>query len=132
MSKATGDLLSYFDAKEMDGSPPRPSWNVAPTQDVPIVTEKLAGDELNRRLLIARWGLVPSWAKDIKIGSKLINARSETLREKPSFRKGGNMAGLGTPAPGTCPRDQHLVAEPRRPPHAHSLGQGRPLQEVCL
>lgn len=37
-------------------------------------------------LLIARWGLVPSWAKDIKIGSKLINARSETILEKPSFR----------------------------------------------
>jgi putative SOS response-associated peptidase YedK len=87
MSRATGDLLSYFDAKEVEGTPPRPSWNVAPTQDVPIITEKLADDELDRRLLIARWGLVPSWAKDIKIGSKLINARSETILEKPSFRK---------------------------------------------
>lgn len=87
MSRATGDLLSYFDAKEVEGSPPPPSWNVAPTQDVPIIAERLADDELDRRLLIARWGLVPSWAKDIKIGSKLINARSETILEKPSFRK---------------------------------------------
>jgi putative SOS response-associated peptidase YedK len=87
MSRATGDLLSYFDAKEVEGSPPPPSWNVAPTQAVPIITEKLHDDELDRRLLIARWGLVPSWAKDIKIGSKLINARSETILEKPSFRK---------------------------------------------
>lgn len=87
MSRATGDLLSYFDAKEVEGSPPPPSWNVAPTQDVPIIAEKLHDDELDRRLLIARWGLVPSWAKDIKIGSKLINARSETILEKPSFRK---------------------------------------------
>jgi putative SOS response-associated peptidase YedK len=86
MSKATGDLLGYFDAKEVEGSPP-PSWNVAPTQNVPIVTEKLHDDELDRRLLVARWGLVPSWAKDMKIGSKLINARSETILEKPSFRK---------------------------------------------
>lgn len=87
MSRATGDLLDYFDAKEVEGTPPRPSWNVAPTQDVPIITEKLHDDELDRRLLIARWGLVPSWAKDIKIGSRLINARSETILEKPSFRK---------------------------------------------
>jgi putative SOS response-associated peptidase YedK len=41
---------------------------------------------LDRRLQIAKWGLVPSWAKDTKIGSKLINARSESILEKPSFR----------------------------------------------
>jgi putative SOS response-associated peptidase YedK len=87
MSRATGDLMSFFDAKEVEGSPPPPSWNVAPTQDVPIITEKLHDDGLDRRLLIARWGLVPSWAKDIKIGSRLINARSETILDKPSFRK---------------------------------------------
>lgn len=83
MSKATGDLLSYFDATEVEGSPPPPSWNVAPTQDA----ERLDEDSINRHLLVGRWGLVPSWAKDIKIGSKLINARSETILDKPSFRK---------------------------------------------
>jgi putative SOS response-associated peptidase YedK len=87
MSKATGDLLSYFDAKEVEGNPPPPSWNVAPTQDVPIIAERLDEDSINRHLLIGRWGLVPSWAKDIKIGSMLINARSETILDKPSFRK---------------------------------------------
>ena len=40
MSRAAGDLLGYFEAKEVEGSPPPPSWNVAPTQDVPIITEK--------------------------------------------------------------------------------------------
>jgi putative SOS response-associated peptidase YedK len=40
-----------------------------------------------RHLLVAHWGLVPSWVKAIKIGTKLINARSETILEKPSFRK---------------------------------------------
>jgi putative SOS response-associated peptidase YedK len=64
-----------------------PSWNVAPAQDVPIITEKLGEGAPERHLLIARWGLMPSWAKDVKIGSKLINARSETILEKPSFRK---------------------------------------------
>ncbi|MBO1269820.1 SOS response-associated peptidase [Arthrobacter sp. PO-11] len=87
MSRATGDLLAYYDAVEAVGSEPGPSWNVAPTQNVPIVTEKLSEDVLERRLLTARWGLVPSWAKDVKIGSRLINARSETVLEKPSFRK---------------------------------------------
>ncbi|MET4143758.1 putative SOS response-associated peptidase YedK [Arthrobacter sp. UYCo732] len=86
MSKATGDLLSYFDAKEVEGSPPPPSWNVAPTQAVPIIAERLDEGAIDRSLVVARWGLVPSWAKDIKIGSKLINARSETILEKPSFR----------------------------------------------
>ncbi|WP_018771055.1 SOS response-associated peptidase [Arthrobacter sp. 162MFSha1.1] len=85
MSKATGDLLSYFDAKEVEGDPPPPSWNVAPTQSVHIVAERLDEGSIERHLLVAHWGLVPSWAKDIKIGKKLINARSEL--EKPSFRK---------------------------------------------
>jgi putative SOS response-associated peptidase YedK len=87
MARATGDLLSYFDAKEAEGTAPPPSWNVAPTDDVPIITEKPADDGTGRRLMIARWGLVPSWAKDIKIGSKLINSRSETILDKPAFRK---------------------------------------------
>ena len=91
MSKATGDLLSYFDAKEVEGSPPPPSWNVAPTQDVPIVAERFNEDSIERHLLVARWGLVPSWAKDIKIGSKLINARSESILEKPSYRAAGRL-----------------------------------------
>lgn len=87
MSKATSDLLSHFEAKEVERSPPGPSWNVAPTQSVPIVAERLDEGTIDRHLLIARWGLVPSWAKDMKIGSKLINARSESILEKPSFRK---------------------------------------------
>lgn len=87
MSRATGDLLSHFDAKEAEGTPPPRSWNVAPTQNVPIVAERLDEGTIDRHLLVARWGLVPSWTKDIKIGDKLINARSETILEKPSFRQ---------------------------------------------
>lgn len=86
MSKATSDLLSYFEAKEVEGTPPRPSWNVAPTQDVPIIAERLDEGHDRSTLVDRPVGLVPSWAKDIKIGSKLINARSETILEKPSFR----------------------------------------------
>ena len=61
----------------------RPRYNVAPTQEVPIVRRTAAG---GRELAMVRWGLVPSWARDKAIASKLINARAETVTEKPSFR----------------------------------------------
>ena len=57
------------------------SFNVAPTQQVLTV---VGGDE--RRAGFMRWGLVPHWSKDLKIGSRMINARAETVAEKPSFR----------------------------------------------
>ena len=58
-----------------------PSYNVAPTQTHPILIHS------NRRAVRGmRWGLVPFWAKDIKMGARMINARSETVSEKPSFR----------------------------------------------
>ena len=60
----------------------QPRYNLAPTQDAWVVD--LDGEE--RRLRQLRWGLVPGWAKDLSIGSKTINARSETVAEKPSFR----------------------------------------------
>lgn len=59
------------------------SWNVAPTQSAPIV-RFIEGS--GRALSLLRWGLVPFWAEDPKIGSSLINARAETVTEKPSFR----------------------------------------------
>jgi putative SOS response-associated peptidase YedK len=59
------------------------SWNVAPTQPVYTVAVSSGGA---RRLRALRWGLVPSWAKDPRAGSRLINARSETLAKKPAFR----------------------------------------------
>ncbi len=61
-----------------------PSWNIAPTQVARVVT--LTPDGSARRLIAAHWGLVPAWAKDPSIGSRLFNARSETVAEKPAFR----------------------------------------------
>jgi putative SOS response-associated peptidase YedK len=55
--------------------------NISPGQPAPVIFD-LEG----RRVVEMQWGLVPSWAKDVKIGSKMFNARSETLKEKPSFR----------------------------------------------
>ncbi len=74
-------LAEYFD---LDGYPSSlaPSYNVAPTQEVAAIVEE--GEE--RKLETFRWGLIPSWAKDPSIGNKMINARTETVSEKPSFR----------------------------------------------
>lgn len=63
--------------------PIRPRYNIAPTQDVPAVRTTPGGQ---RELVMLRWGLVPSWADDISIGNRMINARGETVAEKPSFR----------------------------------------------
>lgn len=59
-----------------------PNYNVAPSQSVLAVIN----DGTNNRLGYLRWGLIPPWSKDLKIGYKMINARSETLTEKPSYR----------------------------------------------
>lgn len=60
----------------------KPRFNISPSQEVPIVL-----DEGKRSLKWMKWGLVPSWAKDPAIGNKMINARGETVAEKPSFKK---------------------------------------------
>jgi putative SOS response-associated peptidase YedK len=64
-----------------------PSWNVAPTDPVRVVVERETDGDVRRSLRVVRWGLVPGWAKDPSIGSRMINARVETLTTKPAFRK---------------------------------------------
>ncbi len=59
MSKAAGDP-QLLGAKEVGGTPPPPGWNVAPTQSVPIVAERLGEGTIDRHLIVAGWGLVPS------------------------------------------------------------------------
>jgi putative SOS response-associated peptidase YedK len=58
-----------------------PRFNVSPTQQVAVILDEEPG-----AIAAVRWGLVPSWAKDTKIGASLINARAETVATKPSFR----------------------------------------------
>ncbi|GAB2753012.1 SOS response-associated peptidase [Kitasatospora kifunensis] len=84
------DLVSLFGVTRWDPAETLdPSWNVAPTDPVWAVLERLDRDtgELARQLRPLRWGLVPSWAKDPSVGARMINARSETVHEKPAFRK---------------------------------------------
>jgi len=69
-----------------DFEPPRPRYNIAPTQPVAVVRHSPKSLEAPRELVMLRWGLTPSWATDPKIGNRLINARSETVADKPAFR----------------------------------------------
>jgi putative SOS response-associated peptidase YedK len=62
-----------------------PSWNVAPTDPLPIVHYDARAGE--RSLDVMRWGLIPYWAKDIKIGFSTFNARAEEIDTKPPFRE---------------------------------------------
>ncbi|MFM7044584.1 MAG: SOS response-associated peptidase [Ilumatobacteraceae bacterium] len=75
-------LAAVFDASPPDVELPS-RYNVAPTMAVYGIVQPVDG---GRRIEVFRWGLVPSWAKDISIGSRLINARAETAAEKPAFR----------------------------------------------
>src|SRR5690348_13825153 len=71
-------------------------YNIAPTQSALVVRD--TGDD--RELQLMRWGLIPHWAKDTKIGGRLINARAETVSEKPMFRSAYHARRLIVPASG--------------------------------
>ncbi len=75
------ELQEAFDLSAPPPAGLAPRYNIAPSQPVAVVANTEA-----RQLELFQWGLIPSWAKDPKIGYKMINARSETLAEKPSFR----------------------------------------------
>lgn len=91
-SRRPEDLIEEFEVvTERIEAPLEADYNVAPTKDVyavmerPPTGEKAADPE--RQLRVVQWGLVPSWAKDPAIGNRMINARAETVGEKPAYRK---------------------------------------------
>ncbi|GAA0644262.1 SOS response-associated peptidase [Streptomyces thermocarboxydovorans] len=92
-TRSPEDLVQLFQVTDWRAEERlEPSWNVAPTDQVYGVLERRPrrdGDdgEVRRQLRALRWGLVPSWADDLKIGARLINARVETVHEKPAFRR---------------------------------------------
>ncbi len=99
------EMRSLFDVDEDEvvGDELPSSYNVAPTQPVRMVVERPAREGESgavRQIRTARWGLVPSWAKDPSIGNRLINARSETVTTKPSFRAAAKARRTIIPADG--------------------------------
>ena len=83
VSTATPERIASYFGAEADVDTLGENYNVAPTQDIYGV---VTGPDGVLRVQAFHWGLIPSWAKDRKIGSKMINARSETLAEKPAFK----------------------------------------------
>lgn len=80
-----GDLVAeIFELAEPPETVAR--YNIAPTQEVATVRSADGGEAGDRELALLRWGLVPHWAKDPSIGNRMINARAETVAEKPAFR----------------------------------------------
>ncbi|MCP4417290.1 MAG: SOS response-associated peptidase [Chloroflexi bacterium] len=86
LTTPTEQLALMFDVDKTAAAalpPSVPRYNIAPSQPVAAIRR---GENGEREFTFFRWGLIPSWAKDIKFGSRMINARSETVAEKPSFR----------------------------------------------
>lgn len=80
---AAADLMGIlYGLEDLPGL--APSYNLTPTESILVV--RVNPESGGREAVGMRWGLVPSWAQDLKIGAKLINARSETVSEKPAFR----------------------------------------------
>lgn len=114
-------LARAFDLDETPALAPR--FNIAPGQDVATVWQTPEG---RRELRPRRWGLVPHWARDAKIGSRLVNARSETAAEKPAFRGALRQRRCLVPAdgfyewsasaPGARDRQPHYLSLPGREP----------------
>jgi putative SOS response-associated peptidase YedK len=83
VSASTPDQIAAYFGAEPPETELKPSYNVAPTTDVYAVVE---GADGSRRVEVFHWGLIPVWAKDIRIGQKMINARAETLATKGAFK----------------------------------------------
>ncbi|MGC3993242.1 MAG: SOS response-associated peptidase [Propionicimonas sp.] len=87
LSMAGEDLEEYFEIDEVAGPLPGPDYNIAPTDLIVAVMERRRPEGTRRLLAPVRWGLVPSWSKDASGAARLINARVETVAEKPAFRR---------------------------------------------
>ena len=107
-SRRPEDLAVEFEAVPAPGQPPLAAdHNVAPTKDVYVVRQAKERDAegapsggSHRELRVVRWGLVPSWAKDVSVGNRMLNARVESLTSKPAFSKAARARRCLVPADG--------------------------------
>lgn len=120
VAKAASELIAEFDV-ELEGEElPEPSYNIPPASRIPIILDAVPrgageGAEPARRLEAAKWGLVPSWAKDPSVGVRSFNARSETAASKPTFRSAVRQRRAMIPATGYYEWRRH--ADGSKTPH---------------
>jgi putative SOS response-associated peptidase YedK len=112
-AKDQAGLVEEFAVDAVLDPMPAPSWNVAPTSTVAMIVDRPgAAGVVQRQLRAARWGLVPSWAKDPSIGARMINARWEEAATKPAFRRALAQRRCLVPADGYF---EWLAASPQAP-----------------
>ena len=123
------ELVAFYELIDLGFRPNLgPRYNIAPTQGVPVV-------KAGRELAIMRWGLIPYWAKDEKIGFRTFNAKAETLTEKPSFRRAFRDRRCLIPASGFFEwqaQDQGQDQDRRRAPKQPYYIQGRGGQPLAF
>ncbi|QDP97131.1 SOS response-associated peptidase [Microlunatus elymi] len=127
------ELAEEFEVDDIVGVLPGADYNVAPTVEVPAVLERKAHEtnDVRRRLTPLTWGLVPSWAKSRNTGAKMINARYETVAEKPAFKRACAVRRCLLPADGYYewyePKEpQRIAGRPRKQPFfIHRADGGR-------
>ena len=134
-SRQPEDLVEEFEIRGPELPHLEPDFNVAPTKEVYAVVERPpSGDrdsEPERQLRALTWGLVPFWAKDPKVGSRMINARMETVAEKPAYRRAFEKRRTILPADGYYewyPSDQLTK---RRASRASSPTSSGPPTKAC-
>jgi putative SOS response-associated peptidase YedK len=106
LSRKKPGIEEHFDCIGIDDWIPR--YNISPTQPVAIIRQN--PKEPKRELSLFRWGLVPSWAKDLSVAASMINARSETAAAKPAFRDALKFRRCIIPADGFYEWVRHEVA----------------------
>ena len=116
-----------------------PDWNMAPTKQAPVVLTRADRDsgQPHRQLRLLTWGLVPSWAKDPSVGARMINARADTVAQKPAFAKALASRRALVPAEGwyewqASPTATDSRGRPRRQPFFIHRADGAPLAMAGL
>ncbi len=123
-SRKPEDLVEDFEIRDVELPRLEPDWNVAPTKEVYAVLERPPSADRDsapqRQLRVLTWGLVPFWAKDAAVGNKMINARVETVAEKPAYRRAFEKRRAILPADGYFEwyptQEQTTSGKPRKQP----------------
>lgn len=119
LSVSAEDLARLFSLDPAGMPPLLPRYNIAPTQPVLAIRADRTG---GREAVFLRWGLIPGWARDPAIGGRLINARSETAADKPSFRSAFRRRRCLVPADGFY--EWRSAGRVKQPYHLHASDGG--------
>lgn len=129
VSRVASELIDDLDVDQVAENLPQPSYNIAPTDRVAIILDSVKTEPPTRRLEVARWGLVPGWAKDVSIGVRAFNARSEELESKPMFRSALEKRRAVIPASGYY---EWKTTPEGKTPHFIHPAEGEPLYMAGL